>query len=54
MKRTPNGWLRFLAWGGLWLVIGLLTIPTFICQLVTGAGLAMIEPLKAKADELLN
>jgi hypothetical protein len=39
---------------GLCLLIGILLIPTTLCQIVTGVGLALIEPLRAKLAELLE
>lgn len=52
MNSTARGWLRLLARGAIWALIGILWVPTAICQLVTGAGLFLIEALKDVADRL--
>lgn len=54
MRNTLSVLGRWLAIGGLWLLIMLLTIPIWIAHHITGAGLALLEPLKAKADELVK
>lgn len=54
MKRTALACLRFLGWAALWLLIGLLIVPTMVTHWISGAGLWVIAELKAKADELIG
>ena len=53
MPKAPRVFALWLAIGGLWVLIALLMVPTAICQAITGVGLSLMEPLKAKADELV-
>lgn len=54
MKSTLRASPRYLAIFGLWVLIGILIVPTWIAQKITGVGLSLIDPLKAKADELAD
>lgn len=54
MRNTLAGLVRLLGALALYLIVGVLLVPTWIAGLITGAGLAMIEPLKDRADELLR
>jgi hypothetical protein len=52
MPKTLPALVRFSAVIGLWLLIGTLILVTYPLHLLGGAGLDLIEKLKAKADEL--
>lgn len=52
MRNTLSVLARWLAIGGLWLLIGLLVLPVLLLQSVTGAGIRVLEILKQTADEL--
>jgi hypothetical protein len=54
MKSSASALLRFLAAGGLWLLIAILIIPTLMLHWVSGAGLFVIAELKTLADELVE
>jgi hypothetical protein len=54
MTKTASAWLRFGLGIGLYLLILPLLVLTFILKTLTGAGLATVEPLKARADDLLR
>ncbi len=52
MRNTLSALVRWLAIGGLWLLMGVLIVPVMILHWVSGAGLAVIAELKATADML--
>jgi hypothetical protein len=52
MTKKGSGWLRFLGVAGLYLIIGVLIVPTLIAHWLGFGGLWVIEIAKAKADEL--
>ncbi len=52
MKSTGAGWLRLAGAFGLYLLIGILAIPTLPAYWLSGAGLWLIEGLASKANEL--
>lgn len=53
MKKTASASLRFLAAGGLWLLIAVLIIPSLVMHWLSGAGLFVIAELKTLADDLI-
>jgi len=54
MSKSASASLRYLAAGGLWLLIAVLILPTLILHWVSGAGLFVIAELKTLADDLIE
>jgi hypothetical protein len=52
MRTTLSDLGRWLAICGLWLLIGLLIVPTAVMHWLSGGGLAVIEVLKDRVDDL--
>lgn len=54
MRITPRVLARWLAIGGLWALIAVLTIPCALLHALNGIGLSVLEALKDRADALVS